>query len=69
MALFKKTENTVAFLKMGLYGEAGTGKTFTAAQVAKGLALHIEHAGFAKPQSSSLIRSAAQAGWPPSSKR
>jgi hypothetical protein len=49
MALFKKTENTVAFLKMGLYGEAGTGKTFTAAQVAKGLALHIEHAGFAKP--------------------
>jgi hypothetical protein len=41
MALFKKAEMTSAFLKMGLYGEAGSGKTFTASQIAKGLSLLI----------------------------
>jgi hypothetical protein len=41
MALFKKAEMTSAYLKMGLYGEAGSGKTFTASQIAKGLSLLI----------------------------
>lgn len=42
MALFKKVENTNAYLKMGIYGDAGSGKTYTASQVAKGLAAHIK---------------------------
>lgn len=41
MALFKKAEMTSAYLKMGIYGEAGSGKTFTASQIAKGLSLLI----------------------------
>lgn len=39
MALFKKSDMAPAFLKMGIYGDAGSGKTFTASQIAKGLAL------------------------------
>lgn len=39
MALFKKMDTRPAFLKMGIYGDAGSGKTFTASQIAKGLAL------------------------------
>lgn len=37
MKLLKKATNKMAFAKIGLYGEAGSGKTFTAAQVAIGL--------------------------------
>lgn len=37
MALFSKAENTQAYLKMGLMGLAGSGKTFTATQTAIGL--------------------------------
>lgn len=42
MALFKKAENTSAFLKMGLMGFAGSGKTYTAAQTAIGLVHHMQ---------------------------
>lgn len=37
MALFKRATNGQAFLKMGLMGFAGDGKTFTATQVAIGM--------------------------------
>jgi len=37
MSLFKKAEQNAAFLKMGLLGFAGAGKTWTATLVAKGL--------------------------------
>ncbi|MGO9472629.1 MAG: AAA family ATPase [Rhodomicrobium sp.] len=33
---------STAYLKMGIYGEAGSGKTYTASQIAKGLALFLE---------------------------
>ncbi len=42
MSLFKKAEMSTAYLKMGIYGEAGSGKTYTASQTAKGLALLLE---------------------------
>lgn len=42
MALFQKAEATQAYLKMGIYGNAGSGKTYTASQVAKGLVNHIQ---------------------------
>jgi hypothetical protein len=35
--LFTRAENTQAYLKMGLMGLAGSGKTFTASQTAVGL--------------------------------
>lgn len=38
MALFKKAENEVAYLKAGLLGFAGSGKTYTASLIATGLA-------------------------------
>lgn len=41
MALFKKAENTSAYLKAGFLGFAGSGKTYTATEVAVGLALLI----------------------------
>jgi hypothetical protein len=50
MALFTKAEVTNAYLKMGIYGEAGSGKTFTASQIAKGLALLIASKGKPKPK-------------------
>lgn len=37
MSLFKKASNDQAFLKMGLMGFAGDGKTYTAAEIAIGL--------------------------------
>jgi len=37
MKMLKKAENKMAFAKLGLYGDAGSGKTFTAAQIAIGL--------------------------------
>jgi hypothetical protein len=49
MSLFKPATMQTAYLKMGIYGEAGSGKTYTASQVAKGLALYLEKAGFQKP--------------------
>lgn len=49
MTLFKKADMQTAYLKMGIYGEAGSGKTFTASVVAKGLALHLEKEGMPKP--------------------
>ncbi len=39
--LFKKAETTSAFLKMGLMGFAGSGKTFTATDIAIGMAKHL----------------------------
>ena len=43
--LFKKAEKSAAFLKMGIYGDAGSGKTRTASEVAIGLALHLQATG------------------------
>lgn len=37
MSMLKKATNRVAFAKVGLYGEAGSGKTRTAAEIAIGL--------------------------------
>lgn len=37
MSMLKKASNKQAFAKVGLYGEAGSGKTFTAAKLAIGL--------------------------------
>lgn len=37
MGMLKPARNRVAYLKAGIYGEAGSGKTFTAAKVAIGL--------------------------------
>lgn len=37
MGMLKKAENRVAFAKVGIYGEAGSGKTLTAAKIAIGL--------------------------------
>jgi hypothetical protein len=49
MSLFKKAEMQTAYLKMGIYGEAGSGKTYTASRVARGLAEYLEKTGFARP--------------------
>lgn len=49
MALFKKSEETQAFLKMGIYGSTGSGKTYTATKIAIGLAKHIEKRTGVKP--------------------
>lgn len=46
MSMLKKAENKMAFAKIGLYGDAGSGKTFTAAKIAIGL--H-KFAGLSKP--------------------
>jgi len=40
--MLKKSENNFAFLKMGILGFPKSGKTFTASQVAVGLAKHIQ---------------------------
>jgi hypothetical protein len=45
MTLFKKAENTSAYLKAGFLGFAGSGKTYTATQVAIGLAKLMEEKG------------------------
>ena len=37
MGILKKSQNKMAFSKVGIYGEAGAGKTFTAAKMAIGL--------------------------------
>lgn len=37
MGMLQKAENRVAYAKVGIYGEAGSGKTFTAAKIAIGL--------------------------------
>lgn len=50
MSLFKKAEESVAYLKCGFYGEAGAGKTYSASLVARGLALHLEKKFGHKPQ-------------------
>lgn len=44
MSLFKKAEMQTAYLKMSLYGGAGSGKTYTSSQIAIGFARHIEKA-------------------------
>jgi hypothetical protein len=46
MTMLKKAVNKMAFAKVGLYGDAGSGKTKTAAKVAIGL---YKHAGMKKP--------------------
>lgn len=46
MIQLKKAQNKMAFAKVGLYGDAGSGKTFTAAKMAIGL--H-QHAKLEKP--------------------
>jgi hypothetical protein len=40
MSMLKKATNKMAFAKVGLYGDAGSGKTFTAAMIAIGLHKH-----------------------------
>ena len=43
MTLFtSKPKPKQAYLKMGIYGNAGSGKTYTASQVARGLALYLK---------------------------
>ena len=42
MTLLKKAKPEMAFLKMGIYGEAGSGKSFTSSQVVIGLHKHIK---------------------------
>lgn len=37
MSILKKATNKMAYAKVGIYGEAGSGKTYTAAQLAIGL--------------------------------
>ena len=37
MGLLKKARNRMAYAKIGLYGDAGSGKTYTAAMFAIGL--------------------------------
>lgn len=44
MSLFKKATMQTAYLKMSLYGGAGSGKTYTSSQIAIGLAKHIQQA-------------------------
>jgi hypothetical protein len=41
MTLFRKAENTTAYLKMGIMGFAGSGKTYTASDIAAGLVMHL----------------------------
>lgn len=47
MALFKPAENTMAYLKAGFMGEAGSGKTHTATLVAIGLVQYLKSKGIA----------------------
>ena len=42
MTLLKKAKPEMAYLKMGIYGEAGSGKTFTSNLIAIGLHKHIK---------------------------
>lgn len=44
MTLFRKAEMQTAYLKMSLYGGAGSGKTYTSSQIAVGFARYIEKA-------------------------
>jgi len=62
MALFKKTDSMTAYLKMGIYGEAGSGKSFTASRIAAGLAQYLEAAGYTKPPVM-FLDTEAGAGW------
>ncbi|KRV64203.1 AAA family ATPase [Pseudomonas citronellolis] len=45
MKLFKKAENTQAYLKAGIMGFAGDGKTFTATEIAIGMVEHMRAKG------------------------
>lgn len=45
MSLFKKQESTQAYLKAGIMGFAGAGKTYTATDIAIGLVKHLKAAG------------------------
>lgn len=47
MGLFKDAENTVAYGKIGLMGEAGSGKTYTATLIAIGLIKYLRAQGIA----------------------
>lgn len=47
MSLFKPAENTMAYFKAGLMGEAGSGKTHTATLIAIGLIQHLKKLGIA----------------------
>ncbi len=42
LSLFKPAQNTMAYLKMGIFGDTGSGKTWTAHLVAKGLHKYIK---------------------------
>jgi hypothetical protein len=50
MALFKPAENTMAFLKAGFMGEAGSGKTHTATLVMIGLINHLRARGISNAE-------------------
>ena len=47
MALFQRATNTQAFLKAGIMGFAGDGKTYTASELAIGLVLLMRQRGIA----------------------
>jgi hypothetical protein len=49
MSLFKKAESTTAYLKMGIYGDCASGKSYTASLVARGLGLLIGKNGQPPP--------------------
>ena len=54
--ILQPSKPEMAFLKLGLYGEAGSGKTFTATKIAIGLAQHIKSkkaVGFADTETGS----------------
>ena len=46
MSFFKKAEKTNAFLKMGMMGFQGSGKTYTGTQVAIGLVKLMRQSGY-----------------------
>jgi len=56
MSLLQKSKPEMAYLKLGIYGEAGSGKTFTSTKIAIGLAKHIKSkksVGFADTETGS----------------
>jgi hypothetical protein len=53
MSLLRPATNTSAFLKMGIMGKQGAGKTKTAGKVAIGLVQHLQKLGIPTPTSRS----------------
>lgn len=49
MSLFKKAESSVAYLKAGIFGDPGSGKTTTSSMIAIGLAKYLASKGLPQP--------------------